>query len=382
MRKLLLCVTLLLLTNARAAGQGGEAGAGTPPPPYGRLDDLKGEAARLLESRGSRERAWGAHMAGRHGLKSLAPELVRLLSDPTLGDGPEEWHVRQAALDALIRLDAEVPAEALRALPQAFADEVLILLARSPGESQAALLEMFAGQEEGGGGGVLWLAAGNLLAAAKARGFAARLLGGLKVEAAVTVLDPGDDSHGIGGGYGYGSGGCGAGFDPPPAGFPPVGYYSLTAEEQRGAVVVAPGRRSVFYLRAAGRGGCGHFSVQYDGDVARVEYLAGLLDTSEAELDLDARPSFTVVCRDAGQCRRELAGVRGRVRQSYGALVARLLEKGLLDGAGDAPASPPMTFTLYDERRRKDFPLPDTLKGVTVLAENAGAGAAAGAEGP
>ena len=28
-----------------------------------------------------------------------------------------------------------------------------------------------------------------------------------------------------------------------------------------------------------------------------------------------------------------------------------------------------MTFTLYDERRRKTFPLPDKLKGVTVVVE-------------
>jgi hypothetical protein len=29
-----------------------------------------------------------------------------------------------------------------------------------------------------------------------------------------------------------------------------------------------------------------------------------------------------------------------------------------------------MTFNLYDRRRRKTFPLPDRLKGVTVLLED------------
>src|SRR5215204_5374749 len=114
MRKLLLCVILLLLTNAPAAGQRDDTQA-VEPPSYGRLDGLRGEAARLLESQGNRERAWGAYIAGRNGLDDLAPSLVRTLADPALGYGPEEKIVRQAALDALIRLGAKVPAEVLRA---------------------------------------------------------------------------------------------------------------------------------------------------------------------------------------------------------------------------------------------------------------------------
>ena len=55
--------------------------------------------------------------------------------------------------------------------------------------------------------------------------------------------------------------------------------------------------------------------------------------------------------------------------RSYAAVLGRPSEKGLLDGVADAPASPPMTFTLYDERRRKTFPLPDKLKGVPILVE-------------
>lgn len=379
MRKFLFCAALLLCLSASpAAGQEGGAADGAPPP-FVRLGDVGVEAARLLRSGENRERAWGAYLAGGHGLKGLTTELVRLLSDPTLADGPEEGIVRQASLDALIRLDADVPAEALRALPQVFMDESLILLAKSPEGNQAALLEMFAGLEEGGGG-VRWLAAGNLLARAKARGFAARLLGGLKVEAAVTILDE-EVSHGFGAGLGGGGGGCG-GYYARPEEFPPVGYYTLAAAPTRGAVVVAPGRRPVFYVRSRKSVCGGHFSLQFEGDAARVEYLAALLDTTEDGLGFDARPSHRVVCKDARECRRGLVGVRARIRQSYAGLVGRLSEKGLLDGAVDAPASPPMTFTLYDERRRRTFPLPDALDGVKILFEKRDAGDAGDVETP
>jgi hypothetical protein len=359
MRKLLLSLSLLLLTNAHTAAQK----EGDAPPPFG-----EAEAARLLKSQGNRERAWGAYLSGSYGAKEHAPLLVGLLEDQALAAGGwEESVVLQAALDALIRLDAEVPAEVLRALPQQFADEVLILLARSPEKNQDALLEIFAGLDDGAHSGGRWLTAGNLLAVSKARGFAARLLGGLKVEAFVTVLD-GDISHGSGSGYGGGGCGCGAAFQQN-TGFPPVGYYGLTGDGSRGAVVVAPGRRPAFYLRSLNQGGRSCYLVPPPADIVRVEYLAALLDTTEGALGFDARPSFTVVCKETRQCRRELAGVRGRIGQSYAAVVGSLVGKGLLDGVADAPASPPMTFTLYDERSRKTFPLPDKLKGVTILVE-------------
>lgn len=371
MRKLLFCVALLLLTAWSAAGQAAGESQSFP-------TAADAEAARLLKSEVSRERAWGAYLAGAQGLAGHAPSLVGLLEDPRLAAGGwEEGIVRQAALDALIRLDAKVPAEVLRALPRDFLDEVIILLANSPEENQSALLEIFQGLDDSGRAGGRGRAAANLLAGTKARGFAATLLGALKVEAGVVVLD-GDISHGIGTAPGYGSGGCGCGaFYEPNGDFPPVGYYGLTTEASRGAVVVAQGKRPVFYLRfiSPDRYGCDRPPPPADG--VRVEYLAALLDTTEGELGFDPRPSFTVICADARQCRRELAGVRAQVAQSYAAVVARLVEKGLLDGVGDAPASPPMTFTLYDERRRRTFPLPDRLKGVTVLVEGREAGDAA-----
>ena len=365
MRKPLFCIALLLLACANALGQG-EAAAAPAPQSHGRLDELKGEAARLLESQGNRERAWGAHLAGRNGLADLTPALVRTLSDPALGYGPEEKLVRQAALDALIRLHAKVPAEVLSPLTGNFSAEAVILLSMWPEENAAALLEMFAARGGEAGPDAHWHVVGNLLAETKARGFAAVLLRDLKVEADIAVLDREGEI-----GFGYsGGGGCGCCFSyEPPEGFPPVSFYSLTYVAGRDAVVVAPGKRPVFYQRSTTPYGGPGFAMPLVRDIARVEFLAALLDATEDGLDFNARPSESVVCKDARECRRELAGLRGRIEQSYAALVGRLVEKSLLDGVGDAPAAPPMTFTLYDHRRSRSFPLPDRLKGVTVVVE-------------
>ncbi|HEX8290926.1 MAG TPA: hypothetical protein VF570_04170, partial [Pyrinomonadaceae bacterium] len=285
MRKLLFCVALLLPTGVRAAGQ--EAAGARPLVTQGHA-----EAARLLKSQGNRERAWGAYLAGAHGLMEHAPLLVGLLEDPNIVSGGwEESVVRQAALDALIRLDAEVPAEKLLPLYGSSPDEVVILLARVPKQNARELLSLFNENIPD----ARWAAVGNLLADARARGFAARLLARLKVSASVYVYDSEGD-RGYGGGCGYGSG-CGVAAHTP-EGFPPVGYYSLSTTQARGAVVLAPGRHTVYYVRRPAPDGCGGGD---DGPVGRddlrVGYLAEMLGATEKDLGLDARPFREVVCK-------------------------------------------------------------------------------------
>lgn len=359
MRKLLprvtLLVTLLLLACAPAAGQ---AEGGTPPPnplPFG-----EAEAARLLKSQGNRERAWGAYLAGAHGLKGQAPLVAGLLEDPNVVSGGwEEGVVRQAALDALIRLDAEVPADRLLPLYASSPDEVIILLAAAPSKNARELLGLFDEEAED----ERWAAVGNLLAEARAPGFAARLLAGLKIAAWVYVYDS-EGERGYNGGGGGGCGG-GGGYTQLPEGFPPVGHYALTLSGRRGAVVVAPGRRKVYYVRTLARGG-GAGCVPLTRDESRVGYLAGMLGTTEKELGLEVRPLREVVCKDARQCGRALAAVRDEVVGAYAGALGRLLDAELLDPAEAAGLKPDITFYLNDSRDRRTFPLPGKLKGVRV----------------
>ncbi|MBV8858283.1 MAG: hypothetical protein JOZ02_15230 [Acidobacteria bacterium] len=363
MRRFLVCAALLWLAAARAAGQGGSVEESRPGalPSFVRLGDAGAEARRLLQSGENRERAWGAYLTGLHGLESEAPRLVELLADPALaGGGWEAALVRQAALDALIRLDAKVPAEKLLPLYASAPDEVIILLAREPQENQPALLSLF----DDATPTAHWLAVGNLLAETRAPGFAARLLAGLKIEARVYVYDREGDR-----GYGGGCGGCGGGYDNagPWGEYPPIFYYFLTTSNARGAVVAAPGRHTVYYerttspARGCGVRGCGPSKDQY-----RVGYVADLLGTSEEELKLEAKPFREVICKDARQCRRALLALRDEFARAHAEAVGRLLEAGLLDAAEAADLKPDTTLRLYDSRERLTFPLPSKLKGVKV----------------
>lgn len=362
LRRLIVCAALVCVASARASGQGG---VGTDPaaPSFVRLGDAGAEAARLLNSGENRERAWGAYLVGLNALKGQTPSLVSILRDESLsGGGPSESVVRQAALDSLIQLDAEVPSDVLLPLYAHSPNEVLILLARSPQENRDALLALFTDDESP----ARWFAAGNLLAEVRAPGFAARLLAGLKIRASVYVFDR--EAHG---GFGTGGGcggGCGFGNDwTPDAELPPVGYYALDYWPSQGATVVARGRHVVYYTRSlyptrhAG-GGCG-----FDRDTARVEYLAGLLDAADEDsLGFTAYPHQEVVCEDPAGCRRALAAFRDEVTRSHAALLGRLLGEGLLDAAEASQLKPDITLDITDLRDQKTFPLPDKLRGAKV----------------
>ncbi len=363
MRRFLVCVALVCLAAAGASGQGGASDEATPDPPpsFVRLGDAGAEARRLLQSAEKKERAWGAYLAGLHGLKAEAPRLVELLSDPALNNGDwEQALVRQSILDALIRLDAEVPAETLLPLRQWAPDEVLILLARDPRQNRQVLLSLF----NEGTPVAHWLAVGNLLASTRAPGFAARLLSELKTNADVYVYD----IHGLHG-YGGGCGGCGGGCSlyKAPDEYPPVSYYSLTTAGARGAVVVAPGRHAVYYARATSpRCGGGDVCGYGRRDQSRVEYVADLLGADDGELKLEASPFREVVCKEQRQCLRALAAVRDELVGAYAGAVKRLLAAELLDPAEAAELKPDITLELKDLRERTPFPLPSKLKGVKV----------------
>lgn len=361
MRKLLVCAALLCVAFARAWGQGsGEPESATPS--FVRLGDAGAEAARLLKSYEHRERAWGAYLVGLYRLKDQTRSLVSILEDENLrGGGAEESVVRQAALDALIQLDAEVPAEALLPLYSYAPDEVLILLARSTEKNQSALLTLFREDVSN----VRWLAAGNLLAQTRAPGFAARLLASLKIKAFVYVYDSEDDHRLFGRGQ-NGGGGCGGYGMSPGREFPPVGYYDLGDGARRGAIVLATGPRVIYYTRDTEHTSCTPDANWLDRDSMRVDYLEELLRGSEEMTGFDDSLWQEVVCRDATRCGKALAGARDRIRRAYGALLRLMLSDGLLDGAEAAELKPDITLEVTDARNAKSFPLPDRLGGAKL----------------
>lgn len=362
--KRLSCAALILFAFGPAFGQRDDLESIARPsasPTLVRAAGLEAEAARLLKSDVNAERAWGAHLVGLHAMREQSAALVQVIEDPSLGGGWEESLVRQAALDSLIRLQVKVPAASLRPLKDSSPDEVIILLGLAPEENQKMLLEMFAGELYG----ARWLAVGNLLAEVRAAGFAALLLREMKIEVDVTVLDYEGDFGG--GGFGS-SGGCGDGVSPLPEGFPEVGFYALTSEVERGAVVAAPGKYTAFYVRTPSRNGCAGYGTFGAGarDFYRLEYVRGLLGVEPDGLDFDVAHDRTVVCKDPSQCRPLLDALRREIEQSHAALVKRLVYEDLLDGADADALRPDITFNLRDERKDKSSPLPESLEGVKL----------------
>jgi hypothetical protein len=359
LRKLLVCAALVCVAFARAFGQEAEESKNELPS-FVRLGDAGAEAARLLKSSDNKERAWGAYLVGLHRLKNQTPSLVSLLEDESLnGGGNVESALRQTAFDSLIRLDAEVPSETLLPLYQSSPDEVLILLAREPKKNSQALLGLFTDDATD----ERWLAIGNLLAEAPAQGFAARLLGGLKIEASVYIYDREGDHNLYGGDNGGHGCGVGGGVDET---LPPIFYYHLTTNARRGVTVFATGPRTVYYERTLWGAYCGDDWRALERDFVRVEYLAGLLGATEDNFGLDARPFREVVCKDAAQCRKALASLRDEIRRAYSSALARLLKEGLLDAAETAELKPDITLDITDARDKKSFPLPDKLRGVKL----------------
>ncbi len=126
----------------------------------------KSPAAQLLASNEAIEMAWGAYLAGEDQQRSLIPSILPLLKYENSG-------VRLAAIDALMRLDADVPEEDLASLLGGYwLDSALIFLSKDPQKHASflmGLLDHEMGVRE-------WDALNGILLTAPPPGYAARLL--------------------------------------------------------------------------------------------------------------------------------------------------------------------------------------------------------------
>ncbi len=345
MRAIALVLCAVLLCPVATAQDRGEV----PDAVAKREADSRATVAALLDSTDAKERAWGARIAGDQGLREFAPALVALAASKD-----ENGRVRAAAIDALIRFDAEVPAETAESIHEDYPDEAIVLLAKPRDGVGPAMLSL-AGRETDD---VRWLGLCNLLAGMKAPGFAAALLRDLTVRVAVSVSE---DGSGWGGGFGSGvSIGCGgAGL---PNGFPPRVDYRLTTSDARNAVVLAPGPRTIYYVRRVDASGDSVEDI--DRDSARIEYLSWMLGGAGlrrpgGEDVLAADISFQITWSDATEYEAKMRGIRKQVLQRYAWAVERLEEAGLLTEGEAKAAEPHVEIVVKDLRADRSTPLPD-----------------------
>lgn len=315
---------------------------------------------RLMESAKAKERAWGAYHAGEQRMRDAIPALRRLARE-------DPQAVRRRALDALIRLQAEVDLQELAPLGKRHPTEAFILLALHPKRNADGLLRFVTADAPP----LPWLAACNLLATAKDPRLAGRLLENLRLKLHLTVVDGDELCIGLGGG----AGGRFCGRIRIPAGWPPLAVYALTERQSADSRPLAPGLFPVYYERKliVTTGGRGSSMSSFDRDARRVAYLAQLLD--QPRLPIEPTRARTIRWQDGASFRREAGEIVRKCHADYREVLARLVAKKLLTEEARRALRPPIELLVADWRKDKSEPLPHV-----AVRENAPPAEAGGAE--
>jgi hypothetical protein len=187
------CLTAIFLTAWSCFAQAPDVPGANP-----NREDLE----RFLAS-GPREAAWAAYTIGRDNRAEMVPSLAALIGSyqggpiPDRGSMPPEAAAIEAVADALIRLQAALPADAVMRLYPQFPAQTMILLSRAS-DNTAALLQIFQTTRWRD----LWLAAGNLLAQHPTPEFVSSLLSGVVATFTFRVVPLSDqrETPGIGSG--------------------------------------------------------------------------------------------------------------------------------------------------------------------------------------
>ena len=347
MKTALLAVLLVVLAPAIAPAQ-------TP-----------GEILARLGSEEMSERAWGAYLAGKENLREAVPFLVEILRTERPGRDREGRHYFENVLDALIRLEAQVPPDALRPWLDAGYGPALILASRDPAAHAAPLLQLFAKTGE-----KLYpysIAVGNLLARQPPPGFTIQLLERIPLDLFVTVRDPGAF---VGRGRSRSlSVRSGDGLVRIPEGFPPRVIYQLTVDGKAdGAALLADGPRPVFYVREeyASDTGFGSSHRPADSPEASLEWLAALLVRPTKDPTLATSRSVHVDWAGPDDYRNQVGRARDALLTSWFAVVRECFDRGLVSRAEALAYQPKVDLDVGDLRKEKTDLPPLTPTGVRL----------------
>jgi hypothetical protein len=313
--------------------------------------------------------AWGAWLARADHIRSLTPMLVQQVDSYQAHDEysaalPEDdrHDALLVVLDALITLDAIVPADEAHKLYPEFPAQSLILLLRSRNNT-SALLDIFQKAKANWN----WLAAGNALAEIHypgfVTGFAFTLLNRFTEHLAISVVSP---QAGAGGGTGGGGSECGFSMTVPKQNWPPAGLYQLTQFPERlpkvRATLLVSGETPVYYLRMEpgnyynppdATGYCD------DGnrDRYRSQYLNEMLKPAEA--NWNAYPYEIIEWRNEASYRGKLQDLVDRQRAKFFGLVAALRQSGALTSNEAANLALRLEMLIRDDRAHHSSPLPE-----------------------
>jgi hypothetical protein len=346
------------------------ASAQTPRPPAAQSAP---DTATCLHSGDPRTVAWGAYFALRDRRLEFVPDLLTLLAayqppEPDSIDGRDRHDAMLAVLDALIQLGADTPAIDLAKIYSEFRAQSLILMSYSSDDASSVLLDILRNDKTSGSA---WIAAGNMLFAKRAPGFAAAVLGSLTVHATLGVFSPNSD-----GGWGGSALCCGAaGQARAKTGWPRVGNYFLLAcsdNVSSDAVLFSPGIDAVYYRRtvdATYSRDQSECHCRPDLDLARQQYLAALLDVSLENPPIWSYVSESIVFRSQAGYQHDVKSFIKQEQEQFAATAQRLQRAGLITPEEAASIRPKLVVIIEDLRKDKAEELPeivDTAENVTI----------------
>ena len=303
------------------------------------------EIQRLLESTTPSEQAWGAWLAAQARGFGLIP-LIRQVADRyRAADDWRESAVASAALDALIQLQASVPAGWSRTFLEKWPAQTLILLSRAGGDAGPVLLDVARSQR-----GVRWLAAANLLLTRRTPGFAAHLLDDLEISAWVLITKDQSQLGGMGAlDASVGHGGVGRLPD-----FPPLANYYLSSSANAGGVVLSPGPVTIYYFRDVSQPGETANPIWHDTTAPRprhrLQYVSALLAPTGG-LGLAEFESRSIVWTNQNALDAEVESLKTEIGRKFSSIVQQLVTRGLMT-AEEAKATPPPKIAIQIKDNR------------------------------
>lgn len=298
----------------------------------------------LLQSSDASRQAWGAWRAGQSNMRDTIPFLIMLVEkrlpemkwkadeipsadrySRSIAVNASAWVV-DAALDALIQLEAKLPANLISAIYEQRQAQALILLSKLDSDADTLLLNLVSRER-----GVKWFCAANMLLAHRTPGFTFFLLQDLSIKATLAISKDGSQPADRGG-IGTGIGGGVAGPSTYPPEFPPHAYYHITFAKNAENVQLAPGPKwSIYYRRDVTASGSGITSTTSDIDGPnsedRLQYISAL---GQKKIPLSAAEYKSVRWRGQKALESEKEKFKRDILARHSALVQKLVEANCL----------------------------------------------------
>jgi hypothetical protein len=306
-------------------------------------------AGTLLAQTGAdpREQAWTAHSILEQRVTSRIPDLLSIVESPDSSSDADA--ARFAALDALIQLEAQVPAEVplsdLELLVDRFPTDVLILASRSTEDATALLLKLLDrphNQEA-------FVFIGNLLTPQRVPGFAKAAMKEFCQHATIYVVNP-DQPRNSGGAW---SGDSYRKADPQRAGWPEMGSYRIGGHS---------------FTRTIDRSYIDHgfdFTYANSNDNACIraaEFLATYLDTSPSRLPILATETIDLPWTGERAFEAAVRAFIAQQRRGYAILGSQLAAHGYLAASDASQAQLTLRLMVSEARQHDQTPLPDVTE--------------------